>query len=186
MKEEHTPIQTPLDSVIDWLGNKLSIIFLVIVVITAYEVFVRYALNAPTFWVHELALFLGGSLFVFGGAYALATDKHVRVVLIYDNVKPKTKCMLNIFHHIMGLLFSILMAWASYRMTKEAWFRPTGEFSLETSGTAWDTHFPAYLKAIILVTMILVCVQFILKLVSEVKRLVTLSTLSKAKEANNV
>ncbi len=156
MKEEHPPIQTPLDTAIDWLGNKLSIIFLIIVVITAYEVFVRYVLDSPTFWVHELALFLGGSLFVFGGAYALATDKHVRVVLVYDK-------------------------WASFRMTKEAWFRPSGEFSLETSATAWDTHFPAYLKAIILITMVLVCVQFTLKLISEIKRLIILS-----QEASNV
>lgn len=165
------PVQTPLDRAMDWLGNKLSLIFLIIVVITAYEVFVRYLLNAPTFWVHELAMFLGGSLFVIGGAYALATDKHVRVVLIYDNVAPKHKRYLNIFHHIMGLIFSVLMAWASYRMAKEAWFKPTGELSLESSGTAWDTHFPAYLKAIICLTMIVLCLQFTLKLIAEVRAL---------------
>ncbi len=171
MEKKQPPIQTPLDHAIDWLGNKLSLIFLIIVAITAYEVFVRYLLNSPTFWVHELAMFLGGSLFVIGGAYALATDKHVRVVLIYDNVTPNSRRYLNIFHHIMGLIFSVLMALASYRMAKEAWFRPTGELSLESSGTAWDTHFPAYLKGIICLTMIILCIQFSLKLIAEISQL---------------
>ncbi|MDP8175250.1 TRAP transporter small permease subunit [Phocoenobacter skyensis] len=116
-------------------------------------------------------MFLGGSLFVFGGAYALATDKHVRVVLIYDNVSVKTRHYLNIFHHIMGLIFSAMMTWAAYQMAKEAWVKPWGAFQLETSGTAWNTNFPAYLKAIILITMIIVSIQFILKLIAEVRLL---------------
>ncbi|PIE44995.1 MAG: C4-dicarboxylate ABC transporter permease [Gammaproteobacteria bacterium] len=163
--------QTPLDKVIEWIGEKLSVIFLFIVAITFYEVFVRYLFDSPTIWVHELAIFLGGSLFVLGGAYALANDKHVRVVLFYDNVKPKTRIYLNIFHHIMGLVFSAMMVWASWRMAKESWFKPWGDLQLETSGTAWDTHFPAYLKAIIFITMVTLTIQFILKLLVEIRLL---------------
>ncbi len=164
-------IQTPLDKVIEWIGEKLSIIFLFIVAITFYEVMMRYFFDSPTIWVHELAMFLGGSLFVLGGAYALANDKHVRVVLLYDNVSLKTRRFLNVFHHIMGLIFSVMMVWASYRMAKESWFKPWGDMQLETSGTAWDTHFPAYLKAIIFVTMIILTVQFVLKLIAEIRLL---------------
>lgn len=169
MNKENPAVQTFLDKIIDKIGNHISIIFLLISCITFYEVFVRYVLDSPTFWVHELAIFLGATLFVVGGSYALATNKHVRVVLIYDNVKPRTQQLLNIFHHIMGLAFSLLMAFASYRMAKEAWFRPTGEMRLETSGTAWDTPFPAYLKAIIFLTMVILSIQFLLKLIAEIK-----------------
>lgn len=170
---DNTPhnIQTPLDKWIEWLGDKISVIFLVIVAITFFEVVMRYFFHAPTIWVHELAMFLGGSLFVVGGAYALANDKHVRVVLIYDKVTPRMRIFLNIFHHIMGLIFSAMMVWASYRMTKESWFKPWGEMHLETSGTAWDTNFPAYLKAIILITMVILTLQFTLKLIAEIRLL---------------
>lgn len=171
MDNTHSNIQTRLDKVIEWIGNKLSIIFLLIVAITFYEVFVRYLFNSPTIWVHELAMFLGGSLFVLGGAYALANDKHVRVVLLYDKVTPKTRMFLNIFHHMMGLIFSSMMVWAAYRMAKESWFKPWGDMQLETSGTAWDTHFPAYLKAIIFVTMVILTIQFMLKLIAEIHQL---------------
>ncbi|PIE46020.1 MAG: C4-dicarboxylate ABC transporter permease, partial [Gammaproteobacteria bacterium] len=83
MDKHSNNVQTPLDKVIEWIGEKLSVVFLLIVAITFYEVSMRYIFNSPTIWVHELAMFLGGSLFVVGGAYALANDKHVRVVLIY-------------------------------------------------------------------------------------------------------
>lgn len=169
--EENKPIQTRLDKVIEWLGEKLSLLFLFIVVISFYEVFMRYLFNSPTIWAHETAAFLGGSLFVFGGAYALATDKHVRVVLIYDSVSPKTRAYLNIFHHIMGIIFSTMMTWAGYLMVKDSWFAPWGDFRLETSATAWNPAFPAYLKAIIFVTMIVLTVQFCLHLIAELRRL---------------
>ncbi len=165
------PVQTRLDKFIAWLGGKLSLIFLFIVVISFYEVFMRYAFNAPTIWVHESAAFLGGSLFVFGGSYALATDKHVRVVLLYDNVRPKTRAYLNIFHHIMGAIFSLMMTWAGYLMVKDSWFAPWGELRLQTSATAWNPPFPAYLKAIIFITMITLTIQFILHLAAEISRL---------------
>lgn len=172
MDIEEIKIQTRLDKVIEWIGIKLSFIFLPIVAISFYEVFVRYAFNSPTIWVHETAAFLGGALFVFGGSYALATDKHVRVVLIYDNVKPKTRIYLNIFHHIMGLIFSAMMVWAGYLMVKDSWFAPWGEFRLETSATAWNPPFPAYLKAIIFITMIILTIQFMLKLIAEIRLLI--------------
>lgn len=164
--------QTRLDKIIDWLGKKLSIIFLFIVLISFYEVFMRYLFNAPTIWVHESAAFLGGSLFVFGGAYALATDKHVRVVLFYDSVSPKTRTCLNIFHHIMGILFSMMMTWAAYLMIKDSWFAPWGEMRLETSATAWNPPFPAYLKAIIFITMLILTLQFLLRLIADTRRLI--------------
>lgn len=159
--------QTGLDKAISWLGEKLSVIFLIIVAITFFEVFVRYVLNSPTIWVHETAMFLGGCLFIFGGAYALAIDKHVRVVLLYDNVSPKVRAYLNLFHHLMGFIFSVAMTYAAYRMAYESWFKPWGALQLETSGTAWNTYFPAYLKAVILITMFLISLQFFLKFIKE-------------------
>ncbi len=168
--KECKPVQTRLDKVIEWLGEKLSLLFLFIVAISFYEVIMRYFFTATT-WVHELASHLGACLFVFGGAYALATDKHVRVVLVYDNVSAKTKAYLNVFHHLMGIVFSVMMAWASYILAKEAWFAPWGALRLQTTGSAWDSRAIAYLKALIFVTMIVLTIQFTLHLIAELRRL---------------
>ncbi len=168
--KENKAVQTRLDRVIEWLGEKLSVLFLFIVAISFFEVIMRYFFTA-TIWVHEMAAYLGACLFVFGGAYALATDKHVRVVLIYDNVSAKTKAYLNVFHHLMGIVFSVMMTWASYIQAKEAWFAPWGDWRLQTTGSAWNSHAIAYLKALIFVTMIILTIQFTLHLIAELRRL---------------
>ncbi|MDX1304358.1 TRAP transporter small permease subunit [Photobacterium sp.] len=157
-----------LDAFIIKLGNLLSLFFIFTVAISFYEVLMRYVFNSPTIWVHETASFIGGSLFVFGGIYAFATNKHVRVVLIYDAVSVKTRHILNIFHHLVGLAFSGMMTWASYQMAHESWFSPWGELRLDSSGSAWNPPFPALLKAIIFITFCVLVVQFILHLIFEI------------------
>ncbi|MFD1383686.1 TRAP transporter small permease subunit [Rhodanobacter aciditrophus] len=164
---EHEP-RNVLDRVIVKLGNALSLLFLFTVAISFYEVLMRYVFNDPTIWVHETASFLGACLFVFGGIYALATNKHVRVVLIYDAVSDRTRQYLNIFHHIMGLIFAGLLTYAAYQMTESAVFSPFGDVHFETSGSAWNPPFPAYVKIMILLTMCVMFIQFALHLIQEI------------------
>lgn len=132
----------------------------------------RYVFDMPTTWVHDSASFLGGVLFVLGGAYALATDKHVRVVLVYDMVSKKARVWLNIFHHIMGIAFSSLMIYASYNMTREAWLSPDGSIHLQTTGSAWDMPLPALLKAVILLISCVMLIQFFIHLCKDLKKAV--------------
>ncbi|WP_104403345.1 TRAP transporter small permease subunit [Vibrio penaeicida] len=160
-----------LDRFIVKLGNLLSLLFIFTVAISFYEVLMRYVFNAPTTWVHETASFIGGSLFVIGGLYAFALDKHVRVVLIYDHVSPKTRKYLNLVHHIVGLTFASMMAYAAYIMAAEAWFTPWGEFRLETSGSSLNPPYPALLKGTIFVALSVLTLQFLLHLIAEIRNL---------------
>jgi TRAP-type mannitol/chloroaromatic compound transport system permease small subunit len=158
-----------LDNGILWIGRLLSWLFLFTVLISFYEILMRYLFNAPTMWVHETASFLGGALFLFGGAYALANNTHVRVVLVYDHVSDKARRYLNLFHHICGLLFSALLIFGAWRMTENSWFAPWGDLRLETSGSAWNPPFPALLKGMVLLTVCVLFCQFVLHLINEVR-----------------
>ena len=160
-----------LDRLIYQFGNLLSILFIFTVAISFYEVVMRYVFNAPTIWVHETASFIGGCLFVYGGIYALSTNKHVRVVLIYDLVSDRTRQWLNVFHHVMGLIFSVLMSWAAYQMVQDSWFSPFGDVRLETSGSAFNPVYPALVKGMIFVTLCIMSIQFILHLIQELNGL---------------
>lgn len=160
-----------LDRGIIWLGKKLSLIFAVVVVISCYEIAQRYLFDSPTLWVHETATFLGAALFVYGGLYAFATDKHVRVVLVYDSLSERARCAMRLVHHVLGLAFCAMMAYASGIMAKKAVVAPWGAVRLETSGSAWNPPFPAYLKVIILIAIIVLTVQFILHLIRDLREL---------------
>lgn len=164
---EHQP-KNWLDRAMYRLGDAASLFFIVTACISFYEIVMRYAFNSPTIWVHETASFIGGTLFVLGGSYALATNRHVRVVLLYDVVSETTRKVLNVFHHLMGMLFSALMVYASYHMTKSAWYTPWGDLRPETSGSAWDPAFPAYIKLFILIIFSIMFLQFLLHLIQEI------------------
>lgn len=159
-----------LDRAIVWLGQKLSLIFAVVAVIGCYEVVRRYVFNAPTFWVHETATFLGAALFIFGGLYAFATDKHVRVVLIYDLLSERGRRALRLLHHLLGLGFCAMMLYASSIMARKAVFTPWGSFRLETSGSAWNPPFPALLKVMVLTAMVVLTLQYLLHLLRDLRQ----------------
>ena len=160
-----------LDATIIKVGNTLSLLFIFTVMISFYEVVMRYVFNAPTIWVHETASFIGGSLFVIGGLYAFASNKHVRVVLIYDIVSQRARHYLNLVHNIIGIIFSSCMAYGAYTLAENAWFSPLGELRLTTSGSAWNPPFPALLKGIIFISFCILTIQFILHFIAEIKAL---------------
>ena len=164
---------TRLDRSIVWIGKKLSLVFAVIVLVSFYEIVQRYVFNSPTLWVHETVTFAGATLFVLGGLYALATDRHVRIVLIYDAVSPRVQRWLRVVHHLFGLAFCTMMLYASWFMAKGGVRAPWGAWRLETSGSAWNPPFPAFLKVIILVAIVIMTIQFVLHLVRDLRGLAT-------------
>ena len=61
-----------------------AVLVIVLVVLMLYDVVLRYAFNAPTSWGNDLNTFLMGGSFVLSIAYAMSTDSHVRVDLLYN------------------------------------------------------------------------------------------------------
>lgn len=163
---------TWLDRAIVWLGKKLSLVFALIVLVSAYEIARRYIFDSPTLWVHETVTFAGATLFVLGGLYAFATNRHVRVVLIYDAVPAPVRRWLDVLHQLLGLAFCSMLLYGSWFMAKDAVRAPWGAWRLETSGSAWNPPFPAYLKVIIFVAVAVLTLQFILHLIRDVRRAV--------------
>jgi TRAP-type mannitol/chloroaromatic compound transport system permease small subunit len=50
---------------------------------TSYEVFVRYALGAPTSWAFDVSYLMYGALFMMAGPYTISRNGHVRGDVIY-------------------------------------------------------------------------------------------------------
>ncbi|OZG74164.1 C4-dicarboxylate ABC transporter permease [Hahella sp. CCB-MM4] len=174
LEEKQSPAPTNLlDRSISWLGQKLSLLFILVVAISFYEVIMRYVFDAPTTWVHETATFIGAALFVVGGLYAYANDHHVRVVVIYDAVGQTARQWLKLLHHLLGLSFCGMMIYASWFMMQKALFAPWGDLRLETSGSAWNPPFPAYLKTLIFVAFCILALQMVLHLIRDLRQLFT-------------
>jgi TRAP-type mannitol/chloroaromatic compound transport system permease small subunit len=73
-----------VDSVSRLFGAIAAVLVIVLVVLMLYDVLLRYVFHAPTIWGNDLNTWLMGASFVLSIAYAMSTDSHVRVDLLYS------------------------------------------------------------------------------------------------------
>lgn len=151
-------------------GNVLSVLFLVAVVISISEVISRYAFGSPTAWVHESTILIVGLCLMYGGAYCLAKNEHIRITLLYEALPPRYRRLADFFNVTVVLVYMGMLAAAAWVMSRKAWFTPRGEFRLETTGSAWNSVSPAILKGFLLLVVILMTVQAILHLVRLIRK----------------
>lgn len=151
-----------LGRAIDKGGIVFAVGIVAAMLILIQEVVLRYVFNAPTIWAHETTVFLCAIAFVYGGLYCAARDSHIRVVLIYDVVRGRPKRVLNAAISFVCLIASAFFAWASWLMVERAIFRPDGSIRFESSGSAWDPSYPAYLKLFLFATLVLMAIQFMI------------------------
>ena len=164
--EPAPPASGFLGRAIDALGVAFAFLFVIVTAIIVFEIVMRYAFAAPTIWVHETTSFLTAIGFLFGGLYALARDKHIRVVLLYERVRGGAKRVLNIVISLIGLFTVGFFAWAALGTVEKAWFRPTGEMRLETTGSIFNPVYPALVKGFLLVVVLAMAVQFVVLIVN--------------------
>lgn len=134
------------------------------------EVFLRYVLNRPTIWAHEMSIFLCGIAFLYGGLFCAARDSHIRVVLIYDVLSPRLRRIFDVIISATSALAAAFFAYAAYVMVQRALFAPGG-FRLERSGSAWNPPSPAVVKVFMLIMLIVLTLQFIILTINHWKRL---------------
>ena len=79
-----------------WSGRVASFLVVILVISITYDVFMRYALNAPTTWSYPLSYMLGGCVVVLGMPYVYYRNANVRIDVIYSRLPPKTKLALDI------------------------------------------------------------------------------------------
>ena len=115
-----------------WVGRAFSWCILILTLSVAYEVFVRYVLNAPTVWAFDMMVQMYGALFLMAGPYALAQDTHVRADVIYRfwpvRWQGRVDLLLYIVFFFPGMLALVWYGWEiagdSWRYKEVSWNSP--------------------------------------------------------------
>ena len=98
-----------------WFGKAFAWAIMIMSFGMGYEVFVRYAIGAPTSWAFDMSYMMYGSLFMMGGAYALSRDAHVRADFIYRLWPPRVQAALEMVLYLLfffpGVLALIAAGW---------------------------------------------------------------------------
>ena len=86
------------------------------------DVLLRYFFNVSSIAMQELEWHLFSIMFLLGLSYALHDESHIRVDFIYDNLKLKTKAIINIIGTIVMLMpFAFFIAYGSYDLVYDAY-----------------------------------------------------------------
>ena len=103
------------DKLSAWFGKVFGWCIMVMTFGVAYEVFVRYVLNAPTPWAFDLSYMMYGTMFMMAGAYTLSRDGHVRGDFVYRLLRPATQARLELVLYFLfffpGVLALVISGW---------------------------------------------------------------------------
>ncbi len=104
------------------IGRAFGWCILILTLSVAYEVFVRYVLNAPTLWAFDMMVQMYGALFLMAGPYALAQDTHVRADVVYRLVSVRWQARLDLILFIV-LFFPgmIALVWFGWEIAGDSW-----------------------------------------------------------------
>ena len=116
--------------VMGWIAGILNLAMLVNVF---YDSIMRYFFRSGSIALQEMEWHLFAMVFLFGIAYALKDDGHVRVDVFYDRFSPRWKAIVNIAGTVLLLLpLSVLVIEGSVWYVQEA--ISTGEVSGDPGG----------------------------------------------------
>ena len=116
------PIIHAIERLSIWIGRSFGWCILILTLSVAYEVFVRYVINAPTVWAFDMMVQMYGALFLVAGPYALALDSHVRADVVYRFLQPRWQALVDIILYIL-FFFPGMMAlfWFGYEIASDSW-----------------------------------------------------------------
>jgi len=134
-----------LERMSDGVGNAASYLFLIIVVIAAYEVVMRYGFDAPTIWVHELSVALAATAFVIGGPVVHQRRQHIAITYFYERMSPRVRAVAALLQTLCALGFTGLLTYAAGVQARQSLE------VMETSGTALNWPIPVALKCLLAV-----------------------------------
>ena len=163
-------LRTRIERVIDLLGRATSWLALVIVMLMAVNVILRYLFSYGSVWAQELEWHLLAPLILFGMSYALLHGEHVRVDVLYGKFSPAAKLRVDVVGSLLGIAISAIIIWLSLKYVEQSWV--IGEKSPDPGGL---TH-RWVLKALIPLGFFFLILQSIAVLIGTLEKLRDLKT----------
>ena len=115
---DSSKIFSTFDTWIDRVGNAISWCTVLMVLTTCLVVILRYGFGTGSVFLQETVIYMHSLVIMFGLAYTLKHDGHVRVDLLYNSQTPRNQAWTNLFGHLFLLLpFSLILVRESLGIT---------------------------------------------------------------------
>ncbi|MBM4314335.1 MAG: TRAP transporter small permease subunit, partial [Deltaproteobacteria bacterium] len=93
-----------VDRISTFVGTAFSWLIISLTFVITYEVFSRYALDAPHDWAFDIMLQMYGILFMMAGAYTLSKNNMVRGDVLYGFFPQRVQAILDLTLYILFFL----------------------------------------------------------------------------------
>ena len=111
-----------MDKISIRVGHVASWMTLILVLVTMYDVIMRYIFKAGSIWIQESEWHLFAANFMLAASWTLLRNGHVRVDLFYVKFSTKTKAWIDLIGSILFLLpFCILIVYSSIPFVFDSW-----------------------------------------------------------------
>ncbi|HSW18229.1 MAG TPA: TRAP transporter small permease subunit [Ramlibacter sp.] len=111
-----------IDRISTYAGQFFSWLIVALTLMISWEVFSRYALDAPHAWAFDVMIIMYGTLFMMAGAYTLAKSGHVRGDVLYGFFAPRTQATIDLILYIVFFIPGVFaLTYAGYFYAAESW-----------------------------------------------------------------
>ncbi len=127
-----TTIADAIDRFIDWIGRGTAWICLIMVLIVATNVILRYMFRIGPVSLQELEWHLMSPIALIGMSYALRHNAHVRVDILYDAFSRRGQLVVDLFAALVTVVVSVILVKLSFNFVYQAY--SIGEGSPDPGG----------------------------------------------------
>jgi len=147
-----------VDRLNQFVGLSVAHFYLVCVVITIYEVVMRYFFNSPTQWAFEVVMVVCASAWALSGGYISMRQSHIAITILHERAKGRVRFYLDLFILVVSISAMFIFAYSLWGPMAHA----IG--LLERSGTSFNSPEPLILKTLLFVGAVLYGVQLVVNL----------------------
>lgn len=115
-------IESFINSLNEWLGRSIAWFVLAMVLITFFNVVMRYGFNFGLIAIQESVIYLHSFVFMLAIAYTYKHNEHVRVDIFYSAFSDKKKAWVDLLGTILLLTpFCIYLILSSWQYAANSW-----------------------------------------------------------------
>ena len=134
-----------IERAVDLIGRATSWLALVIVVLMAVNVVLRYLFSVGSVWAQELEWHLLAPLIMFGIPYALLKGDHVRVDVFFEKFTRKNQYRVESGSQVLGILIAAAFLWLSIGYGQQSF--AIGEQSADPGGLPYRWALKVVIRA---------------------------------------
>ena len=104
MKLPKTPVSRVVDPVIDAIGNSISWIWVVLMLVIVVNVCARYIFGEGRIEFEELQWHLYATGFLLAISYCVSTDSHIRVDVLHERFSERVQVWIDLYSNVLFVL----------------------------------------------------------------------------------